>query len=207
MLDERFDPKVSPYTLTGWVDPLKGYTPPLWTTFEVTVINRTRERVELDPTQAVLRMKNGEYYFCRQGVGRLVSKDHFFDYSYLKWSGREGNVEFYKNTDMNDIWHRTEYRREKPVRKGRKYTGMLTFPPLPQGISEFTLEFNDFNWPMIVPRPVLVIRQSSRTYILILMSSKGLLLWEVMEDEHERSIQSQNILYCANKFNGRLRLW
>ena len=73
MLDERFDPKVSPYTLTGWVDPLKGYTPPLWTTFEVTVINRTRERVELDPTQAVLRMKNGEYYFCRQGVGRLVS--------------------------------------------------------------------------------------------------------------------------------------
>ncbi|MEE3234439.1 MAG: hypothetical protein VX294_09755 [Candidatus Latescibacterota bacterium] len=144
MLDKRFDPKVSPYTLSGWVDPIKGYTPPLWTAFEVTVINRTRERVELDPTQAVLRMDNGEYYFCRQGVGRLISKDHYFDYSYLKWSGREGNVEFYKNTDMNDIWHRTEYRREKPVRKGRKYTGMLTFPPLPEGVSEFTLEFNDF---------------------------------------------------------------
>jgi hypothetical protein len=144
MLDKRFDPKVSPYTLTGWTDPMKGYTPPLWTAFEVTVINRTRERVELDPTQAVLRMDNGEYYFCRQGVGRLISKDHFFDYSYLKWSGREGNVEFYKNTDRNDIWHRTEYRREKPVRKGRKYTGMLTFPPLPEGVSKFTLEINDF---------------------------------------------------------------
>ena len=28
MLDERFDPAVSPYTLTGWVDPNLGYTPP-----------------------------------------------------------------------------------------------------------------------------------------------------------------------------------
>ncbi len=144
MLDERFDPRVSPYTLTGWTDPRLGYTPPLWTTFEVTIINRTRERVELDPTQAILRLDNGNYYYCRQGVGVWKNVQHYFDYSYLKWGGREGNVEFYANTDRNDIWNRTEFQREKPVRKGRKYVGMLTFPRLPAGTESFTLEINDF---------------------------------------------------------------
>lgn len=144
MLDERFNPRVSPYTLTGWEDPQLGYTPPLWTTFEVTVINRTRDRVELDPTQAILRLDNGNFYYCRQGVGVWKNLPHYLDYSYLKWGGREGNVEFYANTDRNDIWNRTEFQREKPVRKGRKYTGMLTFPRLPKDTKSFTLEINDF---------------------------------------------------------------
>ncbi len=144
MLDARFDPQVSPYTLTGWSDPVLGYTPPLWTTFEITVINRTRERVELDPTQAILRLDNGNHLYCRQGVGVWKTLPHYYDYSYLKWSGREGNVEFYANTDRNAIWNRTAFQREKPVRKGRKYTGMLTFPRLPNDVESFTLEINDF---------------------------------------------------------------
>jgi hypothetical protein len=144
MLDRRFNPKVSPYTLAGWKDPILGYTPPLWTTFEVTVINRTRERVELDPTQAVLRLDNGNFLFCSQGVGVWKTLPHYYDYSYLKWGGREGNVEFYASTDRNDIWNRTSFQREKPVRKGRKYTGMLTFPRVPQDVKAFTLEINDF---------------------------------------------------------------
>jgi hypothetical protein len=144
MLDERFDPAVSPYTLTGWVDPNLGYTPPLWTTFEVTIINRTRERVELDPTQVVLRLDTGNFYYCRQGVGVWRNLPQYADYSYLKWGSRAGNVAFYANTDRNDIWRRTEFQREKPVRKGRKYTGMLTFPALPRDTENFTLEVNDF---------------------------------------------------------------
>ena len=144
MLDTRFNPRVSPYTLAGWTDPVLGYTPPLWTTFEITVINRTRERVELDPTQAVLRLDNGNHFYCSQGVGVWKTLPHYFDYSYLKWGGREGNVEFYANTDRNDIWNRTSFQREKPVRKGRKYTGMLTFPRLPKDVKSFTLEINDF---------------------------------------------------------------
>ena len=144
MLDARFNPKVSPYTLTGWTDPVLGYTPPLWTTFEITVINRTRERVELDPTQAILRLDNGNHLYCQQGVGVFKTLPHYYDYSYLKWGGREGNVEFYKNTDRRDIWNRTSFQREKPVRKGRKYTGMLTFPRVPKDVKSFTLEINDF---------------------------------------------------------------
>ncbi len=144
MLDERFEPKVSPYTLTGWVDPHIGYTPPLWTTFEITVINRTRERVELDPTRVILRLDNGNFFYCRQGVGVWKNLPHYVDYSYLKWGSRAGNVEFYANTDRNDIWRRTEFQREKPIRKGRKYTGMLTFPALPKETKHITLEINDF---------------------------------------------------------------
>jgi hypothetical protein len=120
------------------------YTPPLWTVFEVTVINRTRERVELDPTRTFLRLDNGRRLLSRQGVGTWYDKDEYFDYSYLKWGGREGNVRYHASLDRNPIWDKSEYRREKPVRKGSKYSGKLTFPPLPEGTKSFTLEVNGF---------------------------------------------------------------
>lgn len=144
MLDEEYDPKISPYTLTGWTDPEKGYTPPQWTTFEVTVINRTRERVELDPTQVVLRLDNGNFYYCAQGVGVYKELPHYFNYGYVKWSSREGNIHYYASYDRRQLWNRTIYQREKPVRKGRKYTGKLTFPPLPPETRSFTLEIDNF---------------------------------------------------------------
>ena len=144
MLDAEYDPESSPYTLTGYTDPRTGYTPPLWTAFEVTVINRTRERVELDPTQAVLRLDNGNFYYCSQGVGVYKEYPHYFDYSYLKWGSREGRVHYTATYDRNQLWTRTQYLREKPVRKGRKYTGMLTFPALPPEVRSFTLEINNF---------------------------------------------------------------
>ncbi|MEE2659867.1 MAG: hypothetical protein VX733_15270 [Candidatus Latescibacterota bacterium] len=143
-LDSRFDPKVSPYTLGDWKDPDLGYRPPLWTALEVTVINRTRERVELDPTQAILRLADGRYFFCSQGVGKYVDAEHYYDYSYLKWSADAGNVEFYRQNDRADILNRTQYLREKPIRKGRKYVGILTFPRLPEDAVDFTLEVNNF---------------------------------------------------------------
>lgn len=144
MLDEEYDPKISPYTLTGWTDPRTGYTPPLWTTFEVTVINRTLERVELDPTRVVLRLDNGNFYYCSQGVGVYKEYPHYFDYSYLKWGSREGRIHYRATYDRNQLWRRTQYLREKPVRKGRKYSGKFTFPPLPPEARSFTLEINDF---------------------------------------------------------------
>ena len=68
MLDAEYDPRFTPYTLTGVEIPGLDYTPPLWTVFEVTVINRTRERVELDPTQIILRLDDGSSLLCRQGA-------------------------------------------------------------------------------------------------------------------------------------------
>ena len=144
MLDAEYDPRWTPYTLTGVEIPDLDYTPPLWTVFEITVINRTRERVELDPTQAILRLDNGGKYYCRQGVGRWRDKTEYFDYSYLKWAGWDGNTRYHASLDRNPIWTKSEFRREKPVRKGSKYTGKLTFPPLPPEIRSFTLEINQF---------------------------------------------------------------
>ena len=144
MLDAQYDPRVSPYTLTGWKDPELGYTPPLWTVFEVTVINRTRERVELDPTQTILRLDNDQFYYCRQGAGIWRQNDGFFDYSYLKWSSLDGITEYFATWDRDDIWRTSEYLREKPVRKGAKYVGKLTFPRLPAEVKSVTLEIRNF---------------------------------------------------------------
>lgn len=144
VLDERFDPRYSPYTLTTVDVPGYDYTPPLWTTFEITVINRTRDRVEFDPTQVVLRTDEGRRFRNRQGVGTWYDPDEYYDYSYIKWSGEDGNTEYHESLDRNPIWERSEFKREKPVRKGSRYSGMLTFPPLPEGTTEITLDVNNF---------------------------------------------------------------
>ncbi|MBT4504272.1 MAG: hypothetical protein HOC74_41480 [Gemmatimonadetes bacterium] len=143
MLDARF-PEYSPYTLKGVVVPELGYPPPLWTAFEITVINRTRERVELDPTQLMIRLDNGQHYYCRQGVGGWRDGEEYFNYSYLKWGSRAGNIHYHASFERNDIWRKTEFLREKPVRKGKKYVGIVTFPPLPPETKSFTLEVNNF---------------------------------------------------------------
>ena len=144
MLDAKYDPRYTPYTLTGVDIPELDYTPPLWTVFQITVINRTRERVELDPTQAILRLDNGGKYYCRQGVGQWYDKTEYFDYSYLKWGGRSGITRSHAAQDRDPIWTKSEYKREKPVPKGSKYQGMLTFPPLPLETKSFALEINKF---------------------------------------------------------------
>lgn len=143
-LNEQFDPKVNPYTFGDWIHPELGYTPPLWTVFHVTIINRTRERVELDPTSTTLEFDTGEVYYSRQGAGVWYSSEEFFDYSYVRWSGRDGNTAYFANFDRNDIWRRTEFLREKPIKKGGKYGGMLTFPPLPKDARSMTLRVDGF---------------------------------------------------------------
>ena len=143
MLDAEYGVDYTPYTLTGVEIPDLDYTPPLWTVFEVTVINRTRERIELDPTSTYLRLDDGSRLLSRQGVGNWYDKDEYYDYSYLKWGGQEGNVKYHQSLDANPIWDKSEFRREKPVRKGSQYSGKLTFPPLPEGTKSFTLEVNN----------------------------------------------------------------
>lgn len=144
MLDAVYDPRTSPYTLTPWIHPENGYTPPLWTVFDITVINQTRDRVELDPTNAILVLDNGRRFFCRQGVGVWYDPTEYYDYSYVKWGGRDGVTHYHASFDRNDVWGKTEYRREKPVRKGRTYNGKLTFPPLPPETKSFTLHIDQF---------------------------------------------------------------
>ena len=143
MLDRQF-PADSPFTLKGWTHPVLGFTPPLWTTFEITVINRTRPRVELDPTTLVLRADNGQRFRCRQGAGVWFDEDEYFDFSHVKWASRAGNIHYRATRQRDDIWRRPSFGREKPGRQGRKYSGFVTFPPLPSETKTFSLEINDF---------------------------------------------------------------
>ena len=73
-----------------------------------------------------------------KGRGIGTDKDEFYDYSYLKWGGQEGNVRYHASLDRGPIWTKSAYHREKPVRKGSRYVGKLTFPPLPAETKSFT---------------------------------------------------------------------
>jgi len=177
-LDAEYEPDVSPFTLGDVrvpygrypahpsTDPgLYGsYTPPLFTVFEITVINRTRERVEFDPTQVALRLDDGRFFYCSQGIGLWDGYPHTYDYAYLKFSDSPadmpdltGNVQRYvlglgerdgrsqfRARDARRIWNQTTLQREKPVRKGERYSGKITFPPLPLDADSFVLQVRDF---------------------------------------------------------------
>ena len=71
LLDGRH---VNPYTYAE-VDPNKGYAPPRFTVFDVTVTNNTYAKVEFDPAKAVLITDQGEefrYYDAgREGANPL----------------------------------------------------------------------------------------------------------------------------------------
>ena len=177
-LDAEYDPDTSPFTLTGVEVPygrypahppedpgLYGsYTPPLFTVFDITVINRTRERVEFDPTQVTLRLDDGRFFRCSQGAGLWDGYPHVYDYAYLKFSDspakmedlggnvqayvkglgvRDGGVQF-RSRDARRTWNQTTLQREKPVRKGERYSGKITFPPLPLDAEAFVLQVDNF---------------------------------------------------------------
>jgi hypothetical protein len=77
-------------------------------------------------------------------VGLWYDRSEYHDYTYLKWSGQDGNTRYHAALDRNPIWERSEYKREKPVRKGGRYTGKITFPPLPLETEEITLDVDQF---------------------------------------------------------------
>jgi hypothetical protein len=142
-LNREYAKGVNPFTLGNWKDPEKGYTPPLYTVFQITVINQTRERVEFDLTRVVLKTDMGWKFHCHQGSGPWDGYPYVYDYGYLRWSSLDGNTK-YTEQDKNQIWERSVIQREKPVRKDNKYSGKITFPPLPTDVTSFTLEVNDF---------------------------------------------------------------
>ena len=157
----------NPYTLGEWKN-RGGFTPPLHTVFQVTIINRTLERVEMDMTRVILRLDNGYRSYAADGPwdgpqGRTDYErkryrrketgeptgpwDHGYPHSYrylYPLRGDDDGRSSQWSRDRGLIAIRSGLLREKPVRKGQKYDGKITFPPLPADVESFTLEVNDF---------------------------------------------------------------
>ena len=157
----------NPYTLGQWQNEA-GFTPPLHTVFHVTIINRTRERVEMDLTRVVLRLDNGYRSYAADGPwdgprGRTDYErkryrtketgaadgpwDHGYPFSYkyvYPYRGDDDGKSRLRTQDRTRVFTRSALLREKPVRKGQKHDGMVAFPPLPADVRSFALEVNDF---------------------------------------------------------------
>ena len=167
MLNEEYGLEDNPYTVGHWRNE-EGFTPAAGTVFQITIINRTRERVEMDFTEVVLRLDNGYHWHLSGGPwdgpfghsdyprSRYHMKDtgeptgpwdggypNSYSYKYPKYGDHDGRSGYY-NVPRGQIASRASLKREKPIRKGQKHNGKISFGALPAGVKEFTLEVNNF---------------------------------------------------------------
>lgn len=166
-LNEEYGLEDNPYTVGHWRNE-EGFTPAAGTVFQITIINRTRERVEMDFTEVVLRLDNGYHWHLSGGPwdgpfghsdyprSRYRMKDtgeatgpwdggypNSYSYKYPKYGDHDGRSGYY-NVPRGQIASRASLKREKPIRKGQKHNGKISFGALPAGVKEFTLEVNNF---------------------------------------------------------------
>ena len=135
---------VNPYSRAE-KDPAKGYVPPRFTVFDVTIINETYAKIEFDPAKTVLITDDQEefrYYDAgREGANPLGGNS--FNKYYRIEAGRTGN-ELQLNMERRGLINRSIYHRHRPVFKGDQRAGLLVFDPLSEDAAEIRLEVKEF---------------------------------------------------------------
>ena len=135
---------VNPYSHSE-KDPTRGYVPPRFAVFDVTIINETYAKIEFDPAKSVLITDDQEeyrYYDAgREGANPLGGNS--FNKYYRIEAGRTGN-ELQLNMERRGLINRSIYHRHRPVFKGDQRTGLLVFDPLPGTTAEIRLVVNEF---------------------------------------------------------------
>ena len=148
-LNQQFPPlfdgrHVNPYTHEK-KDPDKGYIPPRFTVFHVTVINKTYAKIEFDPAKSVLITGTGESYRYydpgRKGTNPLGGNTFSAYYrTELGISGYEKEL----SLERMGVVYKTVYHRHRPIFKESQFTGFLVFDPLPGGNQEILIQMNEF---------------------------------------------------------------
>ncbi len=135
---------VNPYTSSAR-DPLKGYIAPRFTVFQVTVINMTYAKIELDPAKVELITDAGEdfrYYDAGREGANPLGGNSFAKY-YKTELGISGN-EKELSLERMGIVYKTIFHRSRPVFRDDKRTGMIVFDPLTEDVRAINLRINDF---------------------------------------------------------------
>ena len=139
--DGRF---VNPYSHAK-KDPTKGYVPPRFTVFEMTIINETYAKIEFDPAKSILSTEKRQefrYYDAgREGANPLGGNS--FNKYYRIEAGRTGN-ELQLNMERRGLINRSIYHRHRPVFKGDRRAGLLVFDPLPDKTRQIRLAVREF---------------------------------------------------------------
>ena len=135
---------VNPYTHDTKSEE-KGYIPPRFTVFDVSVHNKTYAKIEFDPAKSVLQLDNGEEYryYDPGREGAVVLGGNSFSKYYgveLGISGNEKNLVL----ERMGLIYKSIYHRHRPVFKDTDRKGFLIFDPLPEETKEIVLKINEF---------------------------------------------------------------
>jgi len=146
ILNEMYPPlwdgkHINPYA-SGEKDLEKGYIPPIFTVFEVTVINKTYAKIEFDPGHMTLITDEGKECTFYDAERESASPNNFRKY-YKVELGISGNEKQLALERMGLVY-KTAYHRERPVFRGVEHSGFVTFDPLPENTKEITLRIENF---------------------------------------------------------------
>ncbi len=134
------EPNLNPFTYGEDRDLDRGYAPPRFTVFELTVVNQTYPKVMVDPAKMVLRTdRGGEYRYW--GVLKRDA-DHSFEGYYMARRGKGGNEDYYYQERMGLV-REALFRRHTFVFKGDDYTGKVVFAPLHAEVRAIIVEVED----------------------------------------------------------------
>jgi hypothetical protein len=134
----------NPYVYPGRFDPKLGYRPVQFTVFQVTVVNPTFPKVQLDPEKVLLKTDRGETLYP-YAITRAESKGQPRNFeTYFRSKGVQTGNEQTLYLERVGIVRETVYHRDSPVFKGNTYTGRIVFATLPPESSGVTLVIPDF---------------------------------------------------------------
>ncbi|MEW6753733.1 MAG: hypothetical protein AB1505_22540 [Candidatus Latescibacterota bacterium] len=131
------EPNLNPFTYGRDRDLDRGYTPPRFTVFRLTVVNQAYPKVLVDPAQMVLRTDRGDqlaYWDVRQR-----DAPNSLERYWMERSGEGGNEEYYFSQRLGLV-REALYRRHTFVFQGESYTGKVVFAALHPDVRQATLE-------------------------------------------------------------------
>lgn len=134
------EPNLNPFTYGRDRDLDRGYAPPRFTVFAMTVVNQSYPKVMVDPAKMVLHTdRGGEYRYW--GVLKRDA-DRSFEHYYMERRGKGGNEDYYYQERMGLV-REALFRRHIFVFKGDTYTGKVVFAPLHDKVRAITVAIED----------------------------------------------------------------
>jgi len=130
------EPNLNPFTYGQDRDLDRGYAPPRFTVFHITVVNQAYPKVMIDPARMVLETDRGgrnEYWDVRQRDAA-----NSFEGYYMVRRGQGGNEDYYYQQRLGLV-REALYRRNTFVYQGESYAGKVVFAPLHPDVREVTL--------------------------------------------------------------------
>ena len=136
----------NPYTTDIYETDL-GYVPPIFTVFDIEVINQTYAKIEFDPAKTLIKCDTGaelRYYDPgRAGEGVDPLGGNKFSAFYQTERGRSG-LDKDINLERMGMIYKTAFHRFRPVFRGDKRSGKLAFAILPKDVKSVTLSVREF---------------------------------------------------------------